>query len=205
MHLKLKSVKNDQIYILYEDRCPEYGNQELVTDTEKGEIVCKCGLVFKNKTITQNPEWRAYTHEDKKQRERVGLPLNLTQHDMGLQTTFYTNRDKYGKILPKNKRAKMMQLKRWQKGSRTNENHEQNLRKVMLELKLISDRLNLPPHVQREAALIYRKALKIGMVRGRVITDMVAASTHRACRINCISRRLSEVVTASGRDRGRIA
>ena len=98
-----------------------------------------------------------------------------------------------------------MQLKRWQKGSRTNENRDKNLRTAMTDLKRISDKLNLPTHIQQEAALIYRKMLKLGMIRGRAITEMVAASIHLAYRINSMSRRLSEIVTASGRDRKRIA
>ena len=210
MNLKPKTVKHDHLHLLYEDRfykdrCPECGNRELITDPKNGEIICKCGLVLKDKIITQNPEWRAYTHEEQRQRERVGLPLTLTMHDMGLQTTFHTDRDKYGKILPNNTRARMMRLKRWQKISNIEKARDQNLKRAMGELKRISGRLNLPLHVKQEAALIYRKVLKMGMVRGRSITDMVAASTHLACRINCMSRRLSEVVTASGRDRRRIA
>jgi transcription initiation factor TFIIB len=136
--------------------------------------------------------------------ERVGLPLNLTLHDMGLQTTFYTDRDRYGNKLPLNKRAMMIRLKRFQKFSNIQKTHDQNLKQAMGELKRIAERLNLPKHIQREAALIYRKALKMGMVRGRAIADVVAASTHLACRINCIPRRLSEVVTASGGDKRKI-
>jgi len=210
LNLKPKKVKNDELYLLYEDRfykdrCPECGNQEFITDAEKGEIICKCGLVLKDNVLNENPEWIAYTHEEQRQRERVGLPITLTRHDMGLQTTFYIDRDKYGKILPKNTQATMMRLKRWQKVSNIEETRDKNLKRAMSELNRISDRLNLPKHVQQEAALIYRKALKIGMVRGRSIKEMVAASTHLACRINCIPRKLSEVVTASGRDRKRIA
>ena len=103
LNLTLKNLKNNHQYLLYKDRCPECGHQELVTDAENGELFCfKCGLVLKDHLPTKNSEWRAYTPEDKKQMERVGLPINLTLYNMGLQTTFYTNRDKYGKILPNN-------------------------------------------------------------------------------------------------------
>jgi transcription initiation factor TFIIB len=194
------------VYRIYKDRCPECGNQELIIDANNGEIFCvKCGLVLKENMLAMNPEWRAYTSEDKRQMERVGLPITLTLHDMGLQTIFYTNRDRYGKILSKKTRTMMMRLKRWQKISSIKEYPNRNLNKAMTELKRISDRLNLPKHIQREAALIYRKTLKMGMLRGRAIMEMIAASTHLACRINRISRKLSEVVTASGRDRKRIA
>ena len=155
--------------------------------------------------LTQNPEWRTYTPEDKRDKERVGLPTTLTRYDMGLKTTFNIKNDQYGRMLPKNTRAKMMRLKRWQETSKLGKRHEKNLKKAMSELNMISDRLNLPLYIQQYASLIYRKALKVGMVRGRAIVDMVAASIYAACRINCMSRRLSDVTTACGRDKGRIA
>ena len=210
MNLTIKNVKNDKLYLLYEDRvykdrCPECGNQEFITDAEKGEIICKCGLVLKDNVLNKNPEWRAFTHEDKIRKERIGLPITLTRHDMGLQTTFNIKRDPYGRILPKNTRATMIRLKKMHKISSTDTSHDRNLNRAMIELKRISDKLNLPTYVQQEAALIYRKALKMGMVRGRSIKEMVASSTYLACRINCMSRKLSEVVAASGGNRRRIA
>lgn len=198
-------MNNYPKYLLYKYRCPECGNREHVTDATKGEIICKCGLILPFTMFSKDPEWRTYTPEDKKQKERVGLPLTLTRHDMGLQTTFNISRDSYGKILPKNIQLKMMRLKRWQKGSNINNNCKSNLKRAMIELERINDKLNLPSYVHQEAALIYRKVLGIMKPQGRSIIDMIAASIHLACRINGLPRKISEVINASGGDRKRIS
>src|SRR5947199_8441741 len=52
---------------------------------------------------------------------------------------------------------------------------------------------------------MYRRALNKGLVRGRPINGMVAASTYAACRLTDVPRALSEIAKASGMSRTLLA
>ncbi len=55
------------------------------------------------------------------------------------------------------------------------------------------------------AAVIYRKALKEGLVRGRSIAAIVAGSLYAACRFTKIPRTLKEIAEVSLREQKEIA
>lgn len=66
--------------------CPECGS-ELKLDSEKAEIICSCcGLVVEESLLDLGPEWRAFDHEQRDKRTRVGAPMTNTIHDKGLST-----------------------------------------------------------------------------------------------------------------------
>jgi len=75
----------------------------------------------------------------------------------------------------------------------------------MSQLRGLAGRLNLPEVVTERAALMYRRALNKGLVRGRPINGMVAASTYAACRLTDVPRSLSEIAKASGMSRKLLA
>ena len=59
--------------------CPICGSKEVVKDYERAEIVCaKCGCVIKEKLFDIGPEWRAFDHEQKIKRCRVGAPMTYS-------------------------------------------------------------------------------------------------------------------------------
>jgi len=73
--------KND----LNEDVCIECGSTHIVNDPGSGELICSgCGLVMKESTLNDGPEWRAFTPSEKNSRSRVGVPLRFAVHDKGL-------------------------------------------------------------------------------------------------------------------------
>src|SRR5437867_13174191 len=80
-----------------------------------------------------------------------------------------------------------------------------NVSRAMRQLRGLSGRLNLPAVVTERAALMYRTALNKGLVRGRPINGMVAASTYAACRLTDVPRSLSEIAKASGMSRKPLA
>jgi len=64
--------------------CPECGSRNLVHDYERAELVCnECGLVVDSDFIDQGPEWRAFDHDQRMKRSRVGAPMTYTIHDNG--------------------------------------------------------------------------------------------------------------------------
>jgi transcription initiation factor TFIIB len=67
----------------------------------------------------------------------------------------------------------------------------------MTELDRLSDKLNTQGLIKENAAVIYRKALAKGLVRGRSIVAIVAASLYAACRDSKTPRSLQEIAEAS--------
>jgi len=191
---------------LQRGRCPECGSKELVSDKDTGEIVCsKCGLVIRDIMFDQKPEWRAFTPEERKAKIRVGAPTSFKQFDKGLSTTFQPYRDAQGKALPMKNRLKMMRLRKWQIRARMHSSVQRNLSQAMNVLTRLSDKLHIPKDIMEHAALIYRKALDKGLIRGRSIKSIAAASLYAACRITRTPRPLKDVVRASTRSRKEVS
>ena len=176
-------------------KCPECGSTHLVRDYERGELVCMdCGLVIDEAYIDQGPEWRAFDSEQRDSRSRTGAPMTYTIHDKGLSTEIsWKNKDSYGKNIPTRSRAQLYRLRKWQKRIKVSNAAERNLTQALQELERISSNLGLPQDVRETAALIYRKAVKENMIRGRSIEGVVAASIYAACRMLDIPRTLDEI------------
>src|SRR6266480_4559071 len=72
----------------------------VITDPESGEDICNgCGMIVLDKIQNINqPEWRAFSNEERNDRSRTGIPTSLAIHDMGLACIIgKTNRDAAGK------------------------------------------------------------------------------------------------------------
>ena len=74
---------------------------------------------------------------------------------------------------------------------------ERNFSQAMNEITRLSDKLHIPTSVAWNAALIYRKALDEGLIRGRSIKSIVAAALYAACRLTKTPRSLKEIAEAS--------
>ncbi len=187
--------------------CPECGSRKIIQDGESSETVCQvCGLVISEPIINTGPEWRAYTPKEWKNRARVGLPLSFSLHDKGLSTTIGPlGRDAQGKKIPQDTKHKMVRLKRWNNRSTKNASENRNLSQAMRELQKISEKLHVPSIVQERAALIYRKALRNGFVRGRSISSIVLGSLYAACRLTQTPRTLEDFARHSHLDKKDIA
>jgi transcription initiation factor TFIIB len=179
--------------------CPECGSPNLVEDYDLGEVICQsCGLVLSEHAINRGPEWRAFTKEEKDQRGRVGIPTSFSIHDKGLSTVIdHVNRDAFGRQLPLARRLEMLRLRKWQIRTRVHSSVDRNLAQAMAELDRLTDRIHVPAPIKERAAIIYRKALDNGLVRGRSIAAIAAASLYAACRHSETPRTLKEVSAAS--------
>ncbi|MEF8906351.1 MAG: TFIIB-type zinc ribbon-containing protein, partial [Haloarculaceae archaeon] len=68
--------------------CPECGSDNIIKSSDRGELVCDdCGLVVEEENIDPGPEWRAFNHQERQEKSRVGAPTTQTMHDKGLTTT----------------------------------------------------------------------------------------------------------------------
>jgi transcription initiation factor TFIIB len=192
--------------LVQKGQCPECGGDQFVTDMETGEIVCsRCGLVLQDEILDQKPEWRAFTPEETRSKARTGPPTSLKRFDKGLSTTFQPYKDSYGRALPMRERLKMMRLRKWNIRARVHSSAERNLSQAMNELTRLSDKLHIPASVEENAALIYRKALDEGLIRGRSIKSIAAAALYAACRLTRTPRSLKEIAEASTRRRKEIS
>ncbi len=181
-------------------RCPRCGKGPLVEDSEGGELICsKCGFVIKERIEDEGPEWRNLPKEGGEDRSRTGMPTSITSHDMGLATLVgRANRDASGRSLPGSMRTTMERLRRWDYRSQVNQSADRNLRQAFSELDKLSDKVSVSEAVKERAAYIYRKALERGLIRGRSISSLVAASLYAAIRDTGTPRSLKDIAAVSG-------
>ncbi|MGB9915596.1 MAG: transcription initiation factor IIB [Candidatus Bathyarchaeales archaeon] len=179
--------------------CPECGSTRLMRDYECAEIVCMdCGFVVAAKIADRGPEWRAFDDEQRSKRTRVGAPLTYTIHDKGLSTTIdWHDRDIYGKSLSPGQKAQVYRLRKWQRRIRVSDATERNLAFALAEITKISNNLNLPKNILETASVIYRKAVKERLIRGRSIQGVTSAAIYLACRQCGLPRTLDEISQAS--------
>jgi len=189
------------------DKCPECGSTNLIHDYDTGETICGgCGLVIREQMMDKGPEWRAFTQEEKESRSRVGIPTSYSVHDKGLSTAIgRVDRDAFGRKLPLSTRLQMWRLRKWQIRSRVHSSVDRNLAQAMAELDRLSDKVYAPGPVKEKAAVVYRKALDRGLVRGRSIAAIAAAALYAACRTSETPRTLREIADASLVDKKDVA
>jgi len=178
-------------------QCPECDSQKLVAD--RGERICEdCGLVLDDTQIDRGPEWRAFNSSERDERSRVGAPTTQTMHDKGLTTQIdWKDEDAYGQSLDSRKRNRMQRLRRWQNRIRTEDAGERNLQFALSETNRMASGLGVPRSVREVASVIYRRALKEDLIRGRSIEGVATACLYAACRREGISRTLDEVTEVS--------
>jgi len=189
------------------DKCPECTSKNLVHDYDSGETICgDCGLVVYEQTMDKGPEWRAFTQQEKTSKSRVGSPTSYSIHDKGLSTTIsQVDRDAFGRKLPMSTRLQMWRLRKWQIRSRVHSSTDRNLAQAMSELERLSSKGSISPPIREKAAVVYRKALDKGLVRGRSINAIAAAALYAACRKNGSPKSLSEIANASLVDKKDVA
>ncbi|NYZ76729.1 transcription initiation factor IIB [Candidatus Micrarchaeota archaeon] len=181
-------------------KCPECKSARLIRDYERGEIICgDCGLILAENIQDQGPEWRAFDAEQKEKKARGGAPIKYMRPNKGLVTEIdQYNRDiRGGKISPK-KQAQLYRMRKWHKRASVSTSMERNLIIALTELDRVASSLGLPENIKESAALLYRKAVKAELIRGRLIESVVAAVIYAICRMQGIPRTLDEISKSSG-------
>lgn len=186
--------------------CPNCGSRRVVRDYERGEQVCAdCGLVIAEHLIDMGAEWRAYDADELKSKARGGAPLKYIRPDKGLTTEIdLYNRDIRGLKISGKKVAQISRMRKWHKRSSISSSIERNLMVALNELDRIASYLALSKDVREDAALLYRQVAEKGLVRGRLIENVVSAVLYAICRKHQIPRTLDEIAQVSGVDRKEI-
>ncbi|MGW8181613.1 MAG: transcription initiation factor IIB, partial [bacterium] len=187
-------------------KCPHCGGSKIVSDRETGERVCaSCGLVVTDTIMDTGPEYRVFNLQEANDRRRTGTGYSMSIYDKGLSTVIKGDKDASGKRLDFETQRRMRRLQRQDNRSKVNETQARNLSIAMAELDRLASDLHLPQNVKENAAMIYRRALKKDLIRGRSIDAFVAASVYAACRVLGVPRPLKEVTKASKRLHSEVA
>lgn len=185
--------------------CPVCDGVEVVTDVYTYEETCPdCGCVLSDTVLNDGYDYRAYTSSERWSRSRFGQGYRHSVFDRGMNTYISGRRDANGNNLPDETRSNMRRLQRRDNRSKINESDTRNLLIAMSELDRIISEVNLTVTVKEEAAVIYRRALKAKLIRGRSIDAFIAASIYAACRVLGIPRPLKDISEASKRDHGEV-
>lgn len=181
-------------------KCPECGSDKLMRDYDTAEIVCvSCGFVIIDKLTDPRPEWRAFDGEQRARRTRVGAPVTFTIHDKGLSTMidWQGRQGAKGKQNPIQAAEEVYKLRKWQRRIRVSDATERNLATALSELSKLASTLNLPKNILETASIIYRKAIKRRIIRGRSIQNVAAAAIYMSCRQCGVPRTLDEIADAA--------
>lgn len=181
-------------------KCPECGSTKVYKDPKTGEYVCsKCHTVLSYDQIDLGKDWRSYENSDKQDSISTGSPMKYTKINKGMETMIErTGRDLRGNRLSTKSRAQMYRLIKWHKRSSISNSMQRNLSIALTELKRVGSYLNIPNSLIETSALLYRKTVEKGLIRGRLIEAVVAAVLYSVCRTYNVPRTLNEMAEASG-------
>jgi transcription initiation factor TFIIB len=177
----------------------------LITDYESGETICSnCGMVISDRTRPNTLEWhnseqngRINGSAAKDALQHTGPPSSLANYDKGLYTVIgKTDYDVNGRQLDPLVQYSMHKIRihdvRTQSTFR-----DRNRKKAFTELDKLKNKLGLSDAIIEKTAYLYRKAEKRGVIRGRTISSILAASLYIACRELEVPKTLKEVAKAS--------
>jgi transcription initiation factor TFIIB len=105
----------------------------------------------------------------------------------------HANKDVSGKPLSAYMKSTINRLRTWDSRSQVHEPVDRNFRQAFSELDRLKDKLALSDAIIEKTAYIYRKALDRGLVRGRSIQGLLAASLYAACRDTETPRTITDV------------
>jgi len=181
-------------------KCPECGSENVQRDPRTGEYVCKkCHVVMSDDQIDMGKDWRSFENSDKQENVGTGSPMKYTKINKGLETMIErSGRDLRGNKLSTKSRAQMYRLIKWHKRSSISNSMQRNLSIALTELRRIASYLNIPNSLIETAALLYRKTVEKGLIRGRLIEAVVSAVLYSVCRTYNVPRTLNEMAEASG-------
>jgi len=178
------------------ESCPDCGCKSFLTNKRSGEVTCRqCNFVIEDALVDHGAETRSFEMTDVEKNSRSGAPFDPRVAD-NLATSI-GNRSDLAKLNTKTK-AMIGRIKK--KNAWTSSSFEQNLKHALTNLKLISNQLNIPNRVEKEAAEIYRKAAEKNLTLKRSIENIVIGSLYIACRVNDIARSLKEFSELTGTD-----
>lgn len=178
---------------MIETKCPDCGSINFFNNRERGEVICRdCSFVVAEGQVDFGSETRSFEFEDVASKSRSGAPFDpRVANNLTTQIGTHSDLDK----LSKKQRVLMQRIRK--KNNWTSNSLEINLNTAMTNLKMIASYLKLPGHVEKEAAVIYRRSAENDLTIKRSIESIVVASLFIASRMYGIPKAMDEFVEAS--------
>ncbi len=180
--------------------CPECAGDLRTADEETWCI--DCGLVVDEYRLDHGFEPKSF--EDGLNRERTGAPLTVARHDRGLSTEIGRGVDGTGRALSGARRRAVGRLRKRHHRAKYRTKAERNLADGFGQIGRLCAALELPRNVRDRASVVFRAAQADGLLIGRSIDGLAAASVYAACRERAVLRTAAEVAAANGTDEGRV-
>ncbi|WP_228369311.1 transcription initiation factor IIB [Candidatus Nitrososphaera gargensis] len=175
--------------------CSACKNEVVVTDHECGEVICsRCGIVIDRVESPAVQDWRAFSVDEFYRKSRTGAPTSLARYNKGLLTSIGNS---------KANGLNFNRIRVWD--FRIQAANDRSLKQALPELEHLKESLGLPDAIVEKSAYFYRKASRLGLIKGRTVSSVLAASVYLACRELENPRTLSEIATASNVARKKIS
>ncbi len=175
--------------------CSACKNEVVVTDHECGEVICsRCGIVIDRIESPAIQDWRAFSVDEFYRKSRTGAPTSLARYNKGLLTSIGNS---------KANGLNFNRIRVWD--FRIQAANDRSLKQALPELEHLKESLGLPDTIVEKSAYFYRKASRLGLIKGRTVSSVLAASVYLACRELENPRTLSEIAAASNVTRKKIS
>ncbi|HID19883.1 MAG TPA: transcription initiation factor IIB [Methanophagales archaeon] len=162
-------------------KCPECGSKNIITDSRHAELYCAdCGIVITENIVDLGPEWRSYDEEQASKRIRTGPPMSYRIHDKGLGTPTPG-------LPARTRRLRGISI----------DSSDKTLAFALVEIDRMACALGLPNNIKEAASVLYRRAMKRGLIKGRSIEELVSAMIYITCRQYGVPRTLKEIAEVS--------
>jgi transcription initiation factor TFIIB len=175
--------------------CSACKNEVVVTDHECGEVICShCGIVVDRIESPAVRDWRAFTIDEYYNKSQTGAPTSLARYNKGLLTSIGSSK------------ANGLNFKRirvWD--YRIQAANDRSLKQALPELDRLKESLSLPDTIVEKSAYFYRKASRLGLIKGRTVSSVLGASIYLACRELENPRTLGEIAAAGNIARKKIS
>lgn len=182
-------------------KCPHCGSGNIVTDRRSGERVCgSCAVVLDEVMVDPGQEWRSFNLREDEDRSRTAPGKDVLNRSTW--TSF-----RMGDVKGIEQSHQFRRMRRESTRAASGSGMQRNLHVAKDRFDVMCGRLGHKGSdnaVRSEASNVYLRALKAGLVRGRSIDGMVAASIKVAWRRMGVSRPMSDVADASGVDKKEI-
>jgi transcription initiation factor TFIIB len=206
----MTEMKNEIIKVMSAGEpteCPYCKSRRLFYSLDRGEITCiECGSVAVTRKMDRSAEWRAFTTEERERRSRTGPPHNplIINPSLISSAIDLSGKDYTGKKLTAKQKFNMYRLKKWQSMDLSN-SLSKKIMDVTEEINRLANLLGLSNLIKDEALMIYRTAVNKGLIKGRRVNGVVAASIYLACRKYQFPITLDEISKYSEVDRKDVA
>jgi transcription initiation factor TFIIB len=180
--------------------CSACKSELILTDHECGEVFCgRCGVVIE-RVVSSIHEWRAFSLEESYRKGRTGRPTSLALTNRGFLTSI-GKRDAKGRELGADERIGRIRI--WD--FRIQSASDRSLKQALPELERLKENLGLPDQIVEKTAYFFRKASRAGLIKGRTVSSILAASAYLACRELETPRSIIEIARCSDVTRKKVS